>query len=242
MSNEEYVLAYQQGDRAALRPLWMQVEKLAVRMVKPYLWLAHQNRAVDYEDLMQAAFLGVERAASAYRPDGGCFTTVMGFYVKNAVRGLLGLHGRVRREHYEAVSTSTPLGDESTATIEDTIADDNLPDEDGDMYRDDVIREVRAAIGRLEMTQAQVIRGYHLEGVKLAVLAEQAGVTIEKVRQIKQKARNNLMMDERLRGFFDEDDCYRHKSLAAFQRDWTSSTEAAVLWREAHGCIPPCRV
>lgn len=39
-------------------------------------------------------------------------------------------------------------------------------------------------------------------------------------------------MDKRLHGFFDEDDCYRYKSLAAFQRDWTSSTEAAVVWRE----------
>lgn len=232
MSNEELALAYQAGNRQALHELWMQVEKLAVRMVKPYLGLARQNKVIDYEDLMQAAFLGVERAASAYRLDEGRFTTVMGFYVKNAVRGLLGLHGRVRREHYEAVSTSTPLGDEGTATIEDTLADNNLPDEDGDMYRDDVIREVRAAINRLDMAQAQVIRGYHLEGAKLAALAEELGVTVETVKQIKRKARSRLMMDKRLHGFFDEDNCYRHKSLAAFRRDWTSSTEAAVLGRD----------
>lgn len=237
MSNEEYVLAYQQGDRAALRPLWMQVEKLAVRMVKPYLGLARRNRAVDYDDLMQAAFLGVERAASAYKPDGGCFTTVMGFYVKNAVRGLLGLHGRVRREHYEAISTSTPLGDEGTATIGDTLADDSLPDQDGDMFRDDIAREVRAAIGRLEMTQAQVIRGYHLEGVKLAALAGELGVSKEKVQQIKYKAHRKLAMDKRLQELIDGGDCYRHKSLAVFRRDWTSATEAAVLWSEQSGKI-----
>lgn len=126
MSNEEYAIAYQQGDTAVLLPLWEQIAALAVKLVKPYLGLAHKNRAVDFDDLMQSAFLAIERAASAYRGGEGAFTTVMGYIiVKAECTALLGLRGRARTEHYESVSASTPLGEDTTTTIMDTVPDDS---------------------------------------------------------------------------------------------------------------------
>lgn len=235
MSNEELALAYQAGDRPALHALWIQVEKkLARRMVKRYIGLARRNRAIDFDDLLQSAFLAVERAASAFREDEGSFVSVMDFYVKSEASALLGLRGRVRQEHYEAVSTSTPLGEEGDVTLLDVLEDTGLPDQDESLLRDDVVREVRAAIDRLKpVTEAEAVRCYYLEGARLSVLAAQMGVSTSRAGQIKSSAIRHLRRDRRLYALLDEDDalCYRHKGVTAFQRDWTSVTEAAALWR-----------
>lgn len=229
MSNEELAIAYQHG--GPLLPLWTQVERLAVRMVQRYLYLAQKNRAADFEDLMQAAFLGVERAARAFCEDRGSFASVMDYYVKGEVSALLGLRGRVRQEHYESVSASTPIREDSAATVGDMIADDDLPEPDADMFREDVRRGVRAAVDRLPEAQAVAVRGYDLDGVRQGELAVQMGVSDERVRQIRRKGWNGLQRDRMLRDLADDmlGGFWWHKSVAAFNRDWTSSTEAAAL-------------
>lgn len=240
MSNEELALQYQQGDTAALFPLWEQVVALAVKLIKPYLGLAHRNRAVDFDDLMQAAFLAVERTASAYREGEGSFTTVMGYYIKSECAALLGLRGRKRTEIYESVSASTPLGEDTNTTIMDTIPDDSLPEHSEGMEREAVRQEVQAAIARLPGDQAAIVRGYYLDGQSCPVLAAQAGMTRGQVDRIRLRGHRGLRRDKRLQELMDEYDeldavCFRHRGVAAFQRTWMSSTEAAALamlgWR-----------
>lgn len=220
VTNEELAVAYQHGDSEALSALWAQVEKLAVHFVKRYRSLAESNKAAEFEDLMQAAFLGVERAASAYREDEGRFSTIMDYYVKTEVYGLLGLRGRMRREHYDSVSTNTPIGEEGTATVGDMIEDEGLPDADEELHRDDVRREVHEAIGRLPNKQATAVWRFYIDGHP-----EPDGI------QDRRNGVNKLRRDRRLKELAEDTLCYRHKSVAAFNRDWTSSTEAAALWR-----------
>lgn len=235
MSNEDLAVLYQGGDREVLYPLWVQVEKLATMMVRPYAGLAYKNRAVDFDDLLQSAFLAVESAARAYRPDGGLFTTIMGFYIKAEMAALLGLRGRVRKEHYEAVSTSAPMGDDGTATVGDTIADENLPDPDDALFREDIQREVRAAVDALPALPALAIRLYYFENMTLAATGEQmGGVSMERARQHRVRGENRLRRNSRLRKLADDvlGAPYRHVGVAAFHRDWTSTVERAVTTRE----------
>lgn len=147
---------------------------------------------------------------------------------------LLGLRGRVRREHYETVSADAPLYQDSAATVGDTIADDGLPDPDEELLREDVRREVRAAVDRLQEDQALAVRGYYLDGIQQNVLAAQMGVSSERVRQIKRKGWNKLRMDRRLRRLADDvlGAPNQHVGVAAFHRDWTSTVERAVIDRE----------
>lgn len=159
MSNEALAVAYQGGDRDMLPALWAQVEKLAVVMVRRYINLAHQNRAADFDDLMQSAFLAVERAAGAFREGEGSFAAVMTYYVKSEIAALLGLRGRIRREHYEAVSADAPMYEEGTTCLADTLADDSLPDHCENLEREAIRQEVQSAIDRLPDDQAAVVRG-----------------------------------------------------------------------------------
>ena len=198
VTNEELAVAYRQGDCDALPILWAQVARLATVMVKRYRSLAESNRAVDFDDLLQAAFLAVERAARAFREGEGSFVSVMDFYVKTEVAALLGLRGRMRWEHYESVPTSTPIGEEGTATIGDMIADEGLPDEDEVLHRDDVRQEVHAAIGRLRENQALVVREHMLGGMTQEVLAAQMGISRGRVHQIAREAHRRLRRDRRL--------------------------------------------
>lgn len=230
MSNESAAALYRDtGDHAALLALWEQVQRLVARMVGRYRRLAEQNRAMDFDDLMQAGFLGVERAARAYREDAGGFTTVLGFYVKSECAALLGLRGRVRREHYEAVSASTPVSADGGGVIGDLLVDDSLPDEDAGLLRDDVRRHVWESLEGLPVQQASAVRMYHLEERPLQDVATALGVSVERARQIRHKGERT--MRKRLQPFVDDALCWRRWSVSTFMQDWTSVTEWAAMKR-----------
>ena len=60
------------------------------------------------------------------------------------------------------------------------------------------------------------------------------GADERQVRQTGQRARRWLARDWRLQRLVDLDNRTRfhaHKGVAAFNRDWTSVTEGAALWR-----------
>lgn len=233
MSNSgEMALDYQRGNTDALLPLWTQVQRLAAKMVKRYAGLARQNGAIDFEDLLQAAFLGVERAAIAYVPEKGGFTTIMGYYVQHEMNKLLGLGGRVRREHYDSVSVNMPIGENGTATLGDLLPDTTLPDEDRDMLQEDMQREVRAAIGRLKEAQAQAVRACCLEGASYDTVAEQMGLVPSRVGQLKAKGIQMLRRDKRLQELAVVAVPFRYMGVDAFRREWTSTVEWAVMERE----------
>lgn len=233
MTNEELALAYQCGDRDALLPLWVQVERLARSLIRRYLGLAHKSKAVDYDDLMQSAFLAAERAARTYREGADIsFNTMLGYCVKREAYSLLGLRGRVRREHYEAVSTATPIGEDGPTTMGDMLEDESLPDPNDTLFTDDVQREVHAAINRLPERRAEAVRKHYLHGRQYRVIAAEIGVSWERVRQLVAAGRHGLLKDRRLRQLADEVVYHRHRGVAAFRRDWTSTVEAAVIDRE----------
>ena len=96
-------------------------------------------------------------------------------------------------------------------------------------------RSVREAVDRLEdPEQRRVIKLFHLEERSCRNTAALMGVDERQVRQISERARRWLARDWRLQRLADLDDRTRfhaHKGVAAFNRDWTSVTEGAALWR-----------
>lgn len=232
-TNRELVLAYQGGELEALATLWSQVERLARRIVSRYLALARENRAVDNDDLMQAAFLGVERAARAFKPDAGAvFTTVMSFYVRSefsAVLGLRGGIGRPRLEHYNAQSADEPIPGTEDLSLVDTIPDANQVDEDEELFQEDIRRDVRAAVDRLGAQEAQVIRSYYLGGASTEAIGRRMGVDKAKVGRLRAKGIHTMRHDWRLQRLVKEACCWRHKGVTAFNSSWSSVVEDTVM-------------
>ena len=71
-----------------------------------------------------------------------------------------------------------------------------------------------------------------LEGLSVLVAAERLGLNVAEVRALRAKAHRTLKHSWRLRALDDETRFHQHKGLKAFNSDFTSVVEGAVLWRE----------
>ena len=232
-NNEELALAYQDGELEALATLWAQVERLAWRIVSRYRSLARSNGATDNDDLMQAAFLGVERAAKAFAPDAGAFATLMGYYVRTECAALLVLRGsRKHLEHYYAKSADQPVPGTEKLILVDTNADANQEDEDERLFLEDIRRDVRAAIDRLGEQEAEVVRAYYLEGVTTEAIGRRMGICKSRVAQLRAQGMRTMRRNRSLLHLIDEAVCWRRKGVTAFNTSWSSVVEDAVVYRD----------
>ena len=92
-----------------------------------------------------------------------------------------------------------------------------------------------AEVDSLPDNQPRVLRSLFQEGQTLKQTGEEIGVTLERVRVIKQNALRELRKpshSRRLRPFLPEaveSEAYRHTGAREFGRTWMSSTERAAI-------------
>jgi len=233
-TNEALALRLQQGDSAAAEELWEQTRGWAYHTARRYLPAAARNNAVDMEDLMQSAFIGMLEAVRAYDAERGGFATVMKFYVGTECQQLLGLRGRERREHYEAASLDAPLTSSSEFTLSDVLEDTAGPDMAALLEGEEMRRDVRAAVDRLPGREQAVIRRVYLDGVSMQAVATNTGDGYSSVNTAKANGLRLLRRDGSLRDWY-EPRCYTHKGVRAFRSSRSSTVEDSVLWLEEMG-------
>lgn len=223
MSNEALALQYKAGNEAALMPLWDQVHGLAYTIASSYQELLQKTAAVDLDDLLQAAFLGVEAAARSYDPDRARFSTYATLHIKRQCRAALGLSGSRRPE---LVSLDAPLDED--ATLHDLLSDPEAAPVDAALLADDLARKVQSAVSSLPQAQAEAVSRHWLAGESYQQIMEAMGVTRSALQRL---IRIGLQQLSRRRSLRDlaEAYCYRHVSLAAFKTSNTSATERAAL-------------
>ena len=92
-----------------------------------------------------------------------------------------------------------------------------------------------AEVDRLPDKQPQVIRSLYQEGQTLKRTGDAVGVTLERVRVIRENALRELRKpshSRKLRPFLPEaveSEAYRHNGVKEFNRTWDSSTERAAM-------------
>ena len=219
--------------------LYAQNKGLLISMARRYAGPCAMDRAISEEDLTQAGFLALVQAAQTYDP--ACGKSWVGWamwHIRREYDRMLGLRdGRFIHAHSGADTLDRPLSDADGegATPLELLADDSLPPLDAGLLLAELRRGVREAVDRLEdPEQRRVIKLFHLEERSCRNTAALMGVDERQVRQISERARRWLARDWRLQRLADLDDLTRfhaHKGVAAFNRDWTSVTEGAALWR-----------
>lgn len=187
--------------------------------------------AVDVEDLAQAGFLGLVRASETYQEEHAAWSTWASYHIRSTMQEALG--GRKQRS---TISLDEPAyADEDTPLVE-TLADENSPDAEGILLDVEERRCVREAVARLKDDDVRRAYEYtYFRGLTRVQTAGAMGVSTNQVTHLIRKGRNQLSRDQRLRAVADLDERTRfhaHKGVAAFNRDWTSTVEAAVIWRE----------
>ena len=132
------------------------------------------------------------------------------------------------------VSLEMPLSDETDSdTLGDTIAA-------GDSFEDDVIKQVdneriwdicRRHLQHLQTLPSgyEIIWLYYKKNLSTAEIGQKLNLTVQ---QVDRKRKIALSYLRRFRDIQAYDDCiYRHTTLAEYKRTFTSSTEAAALFR-----------
>ena len=207
---------------------------LIYRIAQRYAYFCQLDRAADLDDLMQAGHIGLWKAAETYDPNGGkTWAGWAAWHIKREMRALLGLASARRRAELGAVSLSAPLDDDDGDTIGDMIADKSLPDACDTLARAEVRDNVRAALDRLPEIERAVIDGHELRGLDFDALADEMGEAAEALKQADRRGIKHMRQDKALRAYWLdlETRFYAHKGVEAFNRDWTSTTEGAALWR-----------
>ena len=234
MSNEELVIRIQKGDTGAKNELWECIKKLVYVFCEPYREYAAE-KYLEMDDLLNAAWFGVERAIMAYESEKGYqFNTYLKYYVMNTAQELLGLRGK---KQLDTVSLDEPL------------------DEDGDICRLDVIEdeaaeaafdEVDEAAGarwlwgrveRLPERERDAILAYYRDNISLSEQGRRNGCSYQAMAERKNSGLNMLRKDMELKRYYNEF-AYAtlNVSIGTFKQTWTSSTEWAVLKMEQERC------
>jgi len=146
--NENIVSRIQDGDADAYQDLWNANKRLVAHYALCYLPLVERRPGIDFDDLMQAGYIGLHMAAGEYDPEHGVkFSTYATFYIKREMRREAGINGR-RDPMDMAYSLDAPLisGDERSKTLGDTLpADDGT----GSFEAEELRKIVRTAMMRM---------------------------------------------------------------------------------------------
>ncbi len=198
-----------------------------------YRWALEGRGDVDYEDLVQAALLGILRAREDYRPEAGSWATYSARYIKGEIFRELGVRRGVMPP--AALSLDAPASEDGDEPLLNSIADKSVAEPDAALLSDELSQTVRRAVARLENPrQRESVQRAELDGEALSEVAGELGVSQERARQLVRAAHEKLRQDRRLQLLAEcelRTRYHAHMGVKAFLTTRTSVVEKAVLWR-----------
>jgi RNA polymerase sigma factor (sigma-70 family) len=148
-----------------------------------------RDLAMDWDDLLQVAWIGVLRAIRTHRPDAGA--NILTWVVNNArfsvQRALSYANARMRRIYRVSRSidaASNPLDGEGGTLLDTIAAREPKPDE----VTPFVVRALAHLREHGHHREAEILEARLLDGRTLQEIGDQLGVSRERVRQIEAKA------------------------------------------------------
>jgi len=188
------------------RQLLAQEKRRVDRLVESHLHLlepaggaAAHVTGLDKADMIQAAFLGLRRAAETFDPTkGAAFGTWAYTWMRATCQEeRFRMRSTIRVPRYPRSPIpkcgSLDVEDANASTIGASIADEHTDDPAAGLHRAELPRAVAAALGSLDPTDALVVEmRYGINGAKrphtLAEIAGRVGLCAETCRRIEQRA------------------------------------------------------
>ena len=134
--------------------LWASVRPFAAKKASRWAAALHHRCGVEFDDLMQEAYLAMLRAVELWRPDGG--TGFIGIYeltLRTAFADVCGLRTMRNRNDplQTAVSLDTPVGEggEEANTLVDFVQDTQAEGRLLEVEREELVEVVQAALQQL---------------------------------------------------------------------------------------------
>lgn len=216
-----------------LEKLYMDNRGLIGMWIGRYSPLWKNDPVCDADDLMQAGFLGLVAAAQTFDPNAGSWSGWASYHIRTAILDTLGR----RRKQLRTVSLDIPLGDDADGdALRDLIPDESVPDAGEDLQRIATAQAIRDAIRAIPSEQQRrALELVKLEGKTQKEAGELMGVSFQHVGTLNRKSMRELRKNRDLQELAELDGLTRfhaHKGVSSFRRDWISTVEEAVIWRE----------
>ncbi len=223
---EEIVIDIQNGaDRK--NELYTAIYRLLYKLCFKYLRLAF-DFGWGMDDLMSAAWIGVEKLIKDFDPDKGYkFITYLKFYTSNTIREFLGIRSGKKPQHN--ISLDEEIAGKDGTFYGDSIEDKRSAEMFEDVENTAYYKTLLDEVDKLSPEQCEAVKRHFFKNETLESIGKSHGVTKESVRQHEKKALRNLRRNQKVRECYREDFAYRHIGVTAFNNMWTSSTEWAAL-------------
>lgn len=190
------------GEAAAAGALYEANRGLILKIARGYAALCRADIAAGLDDLMQAGYFAVLKAAQSWREEAGGWPGWLALHLRSEFNRALGRrNSRFLRPEHGAASLDAPLSEEESdgGSLLDQTADETLPESAGALIGEEIVRGVRAAVGRLENArQRYVIAESELKGRPYGALAQELGLSVETLRGDRARAFRALRRDRGL--------------------------------------------
>lgn len=218
--------------------LWVSVEKLLTAWARGYFNRcpdACKRRGVELDDLTNAQFETMRRAAAAYKAESGlAFSTYLKFHFRNVCRETM--NARTARGQNEPLNNCTSLDtptdsdDPDGATLKDFVKDPNADFVESllqGLDREKEAAAVHAAVDQLPDRMREVITGHYFEGLTFQQIGDRLHVTGERAAQIERDALRRLRQDRRLRLVYLDSEEQKRLARAAAKPTGTGTAPGA---------------
>ena len=249
MTNEEIVERIQAGETEYIEQLWQQVERFVMKeanRVAENIKRAGKGTAVcDADDLYQSGYFAMLKAIDHWRPDmEGSFISYFAMCLKTAMAEA-SFHRTAKQMKDPTVfarSLDAPLTEDGDMTLGDTLVDPRDPLEaiENELYNASAKRAIESLFTLLTENERKVIEGHYLKGKHYVQIAEDMGLSKQRVNQLKDMAFRKMrtkMLTVPEAQFFreyveDRTNYSLHYGVSTFTRTYTSEVEALVFARD----------
>lgn len=207
-----YLIKANSGCSKSMEVVVRSYMKMAVSIAKYYknLYSYRKNR-LDLNDYVQAGNMGIIKAVLNFKLESSYgFTTYVTFYIRAGIQHMLANGGDFIRiksptqkdEEGNYVNKITPVvsiesyinneidPDDEQDRIIDTLKSDDQPDKN--LSKEDFLIDMNRALKSLTEREESVIKMFFLEDKQLRDIGDILGVSLERTRQIKDKAITKL--------------------------------------------------
>ena len=241
MSNEDLVAVIQAGAPERMGELWEQVKGLVAwkaRHIMTALDLRGSSCGVEFEDLYYSGYPALVAAVDGYEPESGAFSTWFMYHLKTAFAEATGYRTKSGRNEplNNSISLDTPLNDDSDSdTMMEVVADPNgqRPTQSVEeaIFHQQLHEALEASLSAIPEQSAEILRLRYYRGLTLAAVGEIRGTSLERIRQMENKALRQIRKPSiacHLRPFYDFD-FYCGTGLGAFQHTGMSIQERYLM-------------
>ena len=245
MTNEELATKIKAGQRELIPQLWGQIERLCALHANRVSRALPSTAACDFDDLYQSGYLALLKAIEYFDPDGGyCFNTYFSYCHQAAMAEAIGFRTAKQKKDPTvfARSLDAPICDDSEVTLGEVTADsrDPIKDLENELYNESAKRAIESLFTLLTETERKVIESHYLEGKRYVQIANDLGLTRQRVNQLKDKAfrkmRTKMFTVPEARFFREYVENHTNYSLhygvSTFLRTHTTEVEALVFERD----------